>query len=108
MNIQELRNIEPRIISIGNHPGIIQSILDYDFLIGRTTPSIVGIIANGKQYARFFMGNKELLIPVYNSLDIFPKEQKEKVKLRKLAYDASCPKRQRGPTCNKNAKLACC
>lgn len=81
MNIQEIRELEPRIISIGNHPGIVQSILDYDFLIGRATPSIVGIIANGKQYARFFMGNKEILIPVYHSLDVFPKEQKEKINM---------------------------
>jgi ATP citrate (pro-S)-lyase len=81
MNIQELRTLEPKIISIGNHPGIIQSILDYDYLIGRTNPSVIGIIANGKKYARFFMGNREILIPVYSKLEEFPKEQKIKVNM---------------------------
>lgn len=67
MNIEELRKTEHKILSIGNHPGIIQSMLDYDFLIGRSKPSVVAIIAAGRKYARFFYGKREILIPIYSS-----------------------------------------
>lgn len=77
MNIQELRATEPKIVVIGLHPGIIQSILDYDFLIGHPAPSIVAIIANGKRYARFFFGKKEILLKVYSSLSQVSKETKK-------------------------------
>ncbi len=78
MNIQELRQIELKIIFLGSHPGIIQSILDYDFLVGHTTPSILGIIANGKRYERFFFGKREILIPVYSSISKVSKNVKDK------------------------------
>ena len=81
MNIQELREVEPKVVSIGTHPGIIQSMLDYDFSVGHTTPSVVAIIANGRQYVRFFFGKREILIPVYPALSSVPKELKEKVNM---------------------------
>jgi len=81
MSIQELREIDPKIISIGNHPGIIQSILDYDFLIGRSAPTLVGIVANGKKYERYFFGKKELLVPVYNSFTSVPKQIASRVNM---------------------------
>lgn len=77
MNTQELRDIEPRVIAIGSHPGILQSMLDYDFLVGRTAPSLIGIVANGRQFTRFFFGKKEILIPVYPSLTSIPKKNQE-------------------------------
>lgn len=77
MNIEELRSGQPKIISIGNHQGIVQSILDYDFLIGREFPSIIGIMASGRKYERFFFGKKEILIPVYSTLSALPKNAKE-------------------------------
>ncbi len=81
MDIQKLREIEPKIVTIGSHPGIIQSILDYDFLIGRTSPSLCGIIAGGKRYQRFFYGKKEVLIPVFSSFDDVGKELSGKVNM---------------------------
>ncbi|MDO8269443.1 MAG: citrate/2-methylcitrate synthase [Candidatus Levybacteria bacterium] len=81
MNIQELRVLEPKIVSIGYHPGIIQSVLDYDFLIGRSTPSIVGLVASGRRYARFFFGRRELLIPVFASLSKIPKKTKDQANM---------------------------
>lgn len=68
MNINELRTIEPQIVVLGSHPGIIQSMLDYDFLVGRPTPSISAIVANGRRFERFFFGKREMLIPVYPTL----------------------------------------
>jgi ATP citrate (pro-S)-lyase len=47
------------------HTGIIQSILDYDFLIGKKHPSIVAIIAKGRVRERFFWGTDEVSIRVY-------------------------------------------
>jgi len=81
MNIQELRELDPKIITIGSHPGIIQAILDYDFLIGHTTPSIAGIVANGRKFERFFFGRREILIPVYPTLKLVSKETKEKINM---------------------------
>lgn len=81
MNIQELRQLEPKVLSIGSHRGIIQSMLDYDFLLGRTTPSITGIVANGRKFERFFLGKKEILLPVYPNLSYVPKDIKEKVNM---------------------------
>ncbi len=81
MNIKELRELTSKIIIIGSHPGIIQSILDYDFLVGHTTPSIIGIVANGRRYERFFFGKHETLIRVYPTLSSIPKEMREKVNM---------------------------
>lgn len=77
MNIQELRDIDAKIVMVGFHPQIIQSILDYDFLIGHPTPSVVVIIANGRRYARFFFGKREILLPVHSSLFSISKETKK-------------------------------
>lgn len=79
MNIQELRDLDSKIITIGSHPAIIQSIMDYDFLTGHPTPSIIGIVANGRKFERFFYGRREILIPVYPTLVSVSKETKEKV-----------------------------
>lgn len=79
MRIEEIKQLHPRIITIGSHPSIIQSILDYDFLIGREKPSIAGIMATGRRYERYFFGKKEILIPVYNSLSSITPEIKSQV-----------------------------
>ena len=47
------------------HAGIIQSILDYDYLIGKKRPSIVAIVAKGRSRERFFWGTGEVSIRVY-------------------------------------------
>lgn len=70
MNLEELKNLDPKIISIGNHAGIIQSILDYDFLIGRSAPSITAILATGRKYERYFFGRKEILLPFYQNVSL--------------------------------------
>ncbi len=79
MNIEKLKNIEAKIIVIGNHPAIIQSILDFDNISGKKFPSIVGIIATGRNYQRFFYGKKEILIPIFSSVERLPGSVKENV-----------------------------
>ncbi len=55
------------IVCIGNHPPIIQSMLDFDYIIGRKEPSIKAIIAGGRKFERYFFGEREVAIPVFAS-----------------------------------------
>ena len=64
MNIETIRSKDTKIVTIGSHHPIIQSILDFDFLSGKSTPSILGIIATGRKFERYFFGNKEIFIPL--------------------------------------------
>jgi len=71
-SIEVIRKLQPQILVHGLHQGIIQSILDYDHLLGREVPSIVGIIARGRKKERFFWGGTEVEIPLYSSLSVVP------------------------------------
>jgi ATP citrate (pro-S)-lyase len=62
--IDHLRRAEGTIVCIGLHPGITQSIVDYDHLRGRATPSVAAIVAGGRKQTRFFWGDEEIEIPV--------------------------------------------
>jgi ATP citrate (pro-S)-lyase len=73
--LRELENM--RVVSLGSHPGIIQSMLDYDFLIGKKQPSIVAIIASGRRQERYFWGQSEVIIPVVSGLEKLSKEEQE-------------------------------
>lgn len=54
-----------------NNPKAIQRMLDYDYLCGRQTPSIAAIIHPSKpaSFQKFFMGAKEVLIPIYSKTE---------------------------------------
>lgn len=58
-----------RVVVLGSHPGIIQSMLDYDFLIGKQQPSILAIIASGRKQERYFWGETEVILPVVANLE---------------------------------------
>lgn len=77
MKLNELRNVDQKILVIGVHRPIIQSMLDFDFLTGQKMPRIIGIISQGKNYERFYFGKKEILIPIYESLDDLPHEKQQ-------------------------------
>ncbi len=65
-----LFNKSSKAIFFNQQPQPVQRMLDYDFLIGREEPSIVAIVnpvASGFQKA--FWGSKEIVIPVYISLE---------------------------------------
>ncbi|MFZ2544745.1 MAG: citrate/2-methylcitrate synthase [Candidatus Saccharimonadales bacterium] len=68
IQLTELRQ-SPTIVMLGSHSGIIQSILDYDFLIGRDKPSIEVIIVQGRKLERYFWGNDEVTISAVPTLD---------------------------------------
>ncbi len=75
IDLKTLIKAEPAIICIGNHPPIIQSILDFDYMIGRKTPSIRGIIAGGRKFERYFFGEKEVAIRVFADAKHLPKDK---------------------------------
>lgn len=69
------------ILSLGSYPGIIQSILDFDFMSGKEKPSLVGIIAGGRRSERYFFGMKEILLPVFSSFSAIPADVKKSINL---------------------------
>lgn len=79
INISQLRQLEPVTVALGTHPGIIQSILDYEYMNGRERPSIIAIIAKGRKQQRFFWGEGEVEIPFLPSLEALSNEQKQQV-----------------------------
>ncbi|MFI5271232.1 MAG: citrate/2-methylcitrate synthase [Candidatus Saccharimonadales bacterium] len=74
-----LREFNAKIVSLGSHPGIIQSMLDYAYCIGIERPNIVGIIGSGRKLERYFWGEKEITIKVYKSLVSLPSDIKEEI-----------------------------
>jgi len=77
LDITLLRQIkEYNVLALGSYPGIIQSMLDFDFMSGTEKPSVVGIIAGGRRSERYFFGKKEILLPVFSSFSLVPKELK--------------------------------
>lgn len=66
---------------IGNHCGIAQSILDFDYLAGKPTHSLLAIVGVKQKSARYFWGEKEILIPCYSSFNEAPQDIKERTNL---------------------------
>jgi succinyl-CoA synthetase alpha subunit len=81
IDIQKLRNIEPKAIAIVSHPVILQAILDFDFISGKNEPSIVAILGTGKKFERYFFGKDEILIPVFSTFEQIPDNIKKSVNL---------------------------
>lgn len=81
LNIKKLRNLDPQIVCIGIHRGILQSILDFDYLTGRAKPSIKALILTGRRSERFFFGPKEVLIPCYSKLESIPEAVRQNANL---------------------------
>jgi ATP citrate (pro-S)-lyase len=73
LNLEKLRKIEAQIISIGNHPGINQAILDFDYLAGKESPSLKAIISASQNFERYFFGNRQILVPVFPDFTSLPK-----------------------------------
>lgn len=80
-DIAGLRRRSAKVLCLGSHAGIIQSMLDFDFLIGRDTPSVVGIIASGRRSERYFFGPSEVSLPVYPALSGLPAAKRKQVGL---------------------------
>jgi ATP citrate (pro-S)-lyase len=68
INLEKIRQSEINILVIGSYSPITQSILDFDYLSGRSRPSVKGIIKANKKGERFFYGHDEILVPYYRNL----------------------------------------
>lgn len=81
INLSTLRKLDAKIVCIGAHGPIIQSMLDFDFLSGKEEPSVKAIIAGRKKFERFFFGKKHILIPVFDSVEKVPASLKKEITL---------------------------
>ena len=68
IQIQDIRNKINKIIALGNHEPIIQSILDFDYLSGKPQGSVLAIVTGRRGYAKYFFGRREILIPTHATL----------------------------------------
>lgn len=78
--LDQVRKGDDGILVIGNHPVMVQSILDFDFLAGKKAPSVVGMIAGTRKAQKFFFGTQEVLIPCFKSVAKVPKTLEGQVK----------------------------
>lgn len=82
IDIKTLRKLEsPKTIVFGNHPGIVQSMLDFDYLADKPAPSIVAIVGVQQRLLRYFWGSNEIAIPGFLELGMVPQETKQAAKL---------------------------
>jgi ATP citrate (pro-S)-lyase len=81
LNISTLRELTPVIVALGSHKGIIQSMLDFDLLAGRSRPTVVAIVATGRKSERYFFGNEEVVIRVYPAIEKLPERLRTQVNL---------------------------
>lgn len=66
--LPQIRATSNKIIVLGNHPEIIQSMLDFDYLCGKKEGSILGIVTGRRGFSKLFWGRAEILIPTYSAL----------------------------------------
>ncbi len=78
--IDQIRHGADGILVLGNHPEIVQSILDFDFLSGKPAPSIIGIVTQNRRALKCFFGAKEMLIPCFKSVSTIPETKKENIR----------------------------
>jgi len=76
ISIQDTRKKEQTTLVLGNHPGLVQSILDFDYACGKTEPSILACITSNRKSLKFFWGKGEILIPCYPNFAKLPKTLK--------------------------------
>lgn len=77
--LQAIKKGAQGILAFGVHPAIFQSILDFDYISGKTTPSIQAIITRNRKTLKLFFGNSEVLIPCYSAIQHIPTDVAEKI-----------------------------
>src|SRR5665213_4375627 len=73
----DLKSIQSGTICLGSHPGIIQSMLDYNYCLGHERPNIIAIVSGGRKQERYFWGHDEIVVPVYAKLAAVPIKHRE-------------------------------
>ncbi len=81
MNIlKDIREGNDGSIVLGNHPGIVQSILDFDYISGKKEPSVMALVAGTRKAQKFFFGTQEFLLPCFKSVAAVPKSYDTRAK----------------------------
>lgn len=80
ITIKNIRKGENGILAIGNHAATVQSVLDFDYLAGKSEPSILGIIGGTRKAQKFFFGESEVLIPCFSHMNAVPTGLRERVR----------------------------
>jgi ATP citrate (pro-S)-lyase len=78
--LESIRKSGTGILVLGNHPGIIQSILDFDVLSGKREPSVLACVTAGRKTQKFFWGKREVLIPCFRTMDTLPEALRRRVR----------------------------
>jgi ATP citrate (pro-S)-lyase len=68
ITIPQIKSKPNKTIIFGEQPAILQSMLDFDYLSGKTEASIMGIIAGRRGFSKYFFGRREVLIPTFANL----------------------------------------
>ncbi|KAL6761489.1 citrate synthase-like protein [Haematococcus lacustris] len=71
MHLGRLFNVETQAIFFNYKEKPVQRMLDFDFVCGRSTPSIACIVVPGSTggFHKLFFGKSEIAIPVYGSIE---------------------------------------
>ena len=95
-SIHDIRKSAQGMLVLGNHPGIVQSILDFDYACGKKELSIVGCVTANRKALKMFFGTKEVLIPCFKDCASVPHELGKKtgwmlnVQSGRRAYESTC------------------
>lgn len=79
ITIEHIRKGAQGILVIGNHPAIMQSILDFDAACGRAEPSIAACITGNRTAQKFFFGHAEVLVPCFKDVASVPIQLRKKI-----------------------------
>ncbi len=73
--LDTIRGGERGIVIAGNHPAIVQSMLDFDYLSGKER-SIIGIVTGARKAQKYFWGKEEILVPCYKDFTSVPEKDR--------------------------------
>ena len=67
----ELFDRNTQSVIYNNQVNAVQRMLDFDYVAGRETPSVAAIInpTGADSFAKFFFGKREILIPIYKTIE---------------------------------------
>lgn len=69
LDIKSIREHAGNVLAFGNYQPGYQAVLDFDYLSGKTAPSIVGIVTAVAKSQKYFWGEKEVLVPCFSSAE---------------------------------------
>ena len=88
--LERVRSGEDGVLVMGNHPRIIQSILDFDYLAGKEAPSVLALITGNRKALKCFWGKGEILIPCYANVSSVPKARAKRQMDAERAIGTTC------------------